>query len=84
MVKRYTNWCFVSHGHDMMESEHGSFVRFDDIAIAVAALMAAIPDLEYGIAVAGGVNGERAEAMSLRLRDLRAALKSLGVEWEGE
>ena len=74
MVKRYTNWCFVSHGHDMMESEHGSFVRFDDFDTAVAALVEIAQGRVYR-GVRRGFEPTGAAAIA------RTMLDALGVEW---
>ena len=29
-VKRYQNWCAVTHRHDLMEHEHGNWVKYSD------------------------------------------------------
>ena len=50
-IKRYGNWCLVTHGHEMLEAVDGNYVLFDDHQRELAAYQAAMPEeppLWYG------------------------------------
>ena len=36
-IKRWTNWCLATHGHDMVESETGLYVYVGDYERELAA-----------------------------------------------
>ena len=36
-ITRFCNWCAATHSHDMMEHEHGAWVRYADHLAALAA-----------------------------------------------
>lgn len=37
-MKRYLNWCAATHKHDMLEKENGPWIKYDDVADALALL----------------------------------------------
>ena len=49
-IKRWTNWCLATHGHDMVESETGLYVYVGDYERELAAKDAECKKLQAKLA----------------------------------
>lgn len=49
-IKRYLNWCAVSHGHDMMEHDNGPFMLYSDYKRELSAAHQEIESLKRQVA----------------------------------
>lgn len=45
-IKRFGNWCFVTHGHEMMEADKGDYVLFKDHERELTAAQAKLARIE--------------------------------------
>lgn len=41
-VRRFSQWCLVSHGHDMLPRDDGAWVRYDEVRAEIERLRAAL------------------------------------------
>jgi len=38
VVQRYSHWCLVTHGHDILPRDDGAWVRYDDVRAEIERL----------------------------------------------